>query len=288
VNSHNETRDECLSEELISGYLEGSLAPFVKAACEMHLIGCDRCRENLATLMRLLRSDTDPEEEPDVSLALTQWDRRNPAPLPRRKPQPFWKRAGYIAGIAAILVLGVVFVLPLSDSTAEDLVQDLLQKNRPFDAQLASQPYLALATTRSAETPVPSERLAEEMTNRSADDYRLGRFYLIQHDYPTAIQLLRKAATGAGTPAEVHNDLGVGYFKRNETGDHELAEQAFKSAIAQDRDFQPAVFNLALLHESNGKTAEAEQQWKRYLELDPNSGWAQEVRARLLRKDFAK
>ena len=285
MNSHNETRDECLTEDLISGYLEGSLAPLVKAACEMHLIGCDRCRENLATLMRLLRSDTDPEEEAEVHLALNQWDRRNTPPLQRPRPR-LWRRVGYIAGIAAVLVLAVMFGLPSSDSSAEELVQGLLQKTRPFDAQLARQPYLALTRTRSAENPASSGRLAEEMKDRSADDYRFGRFYLVQRDYQMAIQFLQKAAAGSRTPSEVHNDLGVGYLMRHGNGDLELAQREFENAIAQDPTFQPAVFNLALLHEFNGMTDEAEQQWKRYLELDPNSGWAEEARSR--RKDLGR
>jgi len=58
VNSQRETGNgECLTESLISEYLEGALTPVLKAACEVHLIACDRCRENLATVMRLLRAD---------------------------------------------------------------------------------------------------------------------------------------------------------------------------------------------------------------------------------------
>jgi hypothetical protein len=185
VNGHKQTRDgECLTEDLISGYLEGSLTPVVKAACEVHLIGCDRCRESLATLMRLLRADIAPEESVEIDAAVAEWDRRNLAPARQNRSTGVWRRIFYAAGIAAVIVLAVLFVArPFSQPTAEDLVQDLLQKNRPFNAQLASQPYLALITTRSAQDESSYDALAEEMTRRAADAYRLGRFYLVKKDY---------------------------------------------------------------------------------------------------------
>ena len=289
MNSQNETRDgECLTEDLISGYLEGSLTPIVKAACELHLIGCDQCRESLATLMRLLRSDIDPEEGAELQLAITQWDRGNLTPIRPVRSTGFWKRVSYIAGIAAVLVLALMFGLPSWQSTAEDLVQDLLQKTRPFDAQLSRQPYLARSATRSGENTGSSERLAEEMRSRAADSYQLGRFYLLREDYETAVQFLEKAAAEPNTSSEVHNDLGVGYLQRNQEGDLERARREFENAIAEDNMFRPAVFNLSLLYELNGMTAESEGLWKRYLELDPNSGWSQEVRRKLSRKDFGK
>lgn len=290
MNGHKQTRDgECLTEDLISGYLEGSLTPVVKAACEVHLIGCDRCRESLATLMRLLRADIAPEESVEIDAAVAEWDRRNLAPARQNRSTGVWRRIFYAAGIAAVIVLAVLFVArPFSQPTAEDLVQDLLQKNRPFNAQLASQPYLALITTRSAQDESSYDALAEEMTRRAADAYRLGRFYLVKKDYDKAVQYLENAARDPNAPADVHNDLGVSYLERNANGDFERAQRGFTSALAIDDGFRPAVFNLSLLYEQQGMTADAEKQWTRYLELDSGSGWAQEVRRKLSRKDFGR
>jgi tetratricopeptide (TPR) repeat protein len=290
VNSHKHTTDgECLTEELISGYLEGSLTPVVKAACEVHLIGCDRCRESLAALMRLLRTDVDPDENAEIQLAVAEWNRRSLTPVRQRRTSSLWRRIFYAAGIAAVVALALFFgALPLSQPTAEDLVQDILQKTRPFDAQLASQPYLTLSTTRSAPADSSFEALADEMTRRAADAYRLGRFNLVRRDYDKAIQYLEKAAGDRNAPADVHNDLGVGYLQRNDNGDFERAQRAFTGALAIDSGFRPAVFNLSLLYELQGMTADAEKQWTRYLELDSSSGWAQEVRRKLSRKDFGR
>jgi len=281
VNSQKETRDgECLTEELISGYLEGVLTPVVKAACEVHLIGCDRCRENLATLMRLLRTDVDPEEAAHVELAVATWENRIVTPPTRGWSTGTWRRAFYFGGVAAVVVLLTLFLA--GRPTAEDLVQDVLQKRRPFDAQMSSQPYQALNSTRSPEAPPSYEGLTEEMANRAADAYRLGRLHLANKDFQKAIEYLRPASADPGASPEIHNDLGVAYLKRAEgEDDFEQARRQFETAIATDKNFEPAVFNLALVYEITGMTSAAEQQWKRYLELDSTSGWAQEVRNKL-------
>ena len=292
MNSQSETGNgECLTEDLISGYLEGALTPVVKAACEVHLIACDRCRENLAILMRLLRADTDPEEEAELNRAAAQWDRRNLQPLPPVRPATVWRRVYYGFGaVAAVLLLAVLVrgFLLTGQPPGEDLIQQLLGTKRPFDAQLSNQPYLRLSTTRSPEDDRRFVAVAEKMTERSADAYRMGRLHLIAGNYGEAIQNLQEAAADPNAPPEVHNDLGVGYLQRYRTGDFERSRQELERALAQDEEFLPAIFNLSLLYERAGLTADAKQQWNRYLGLDSNSGWAQEVRQKLSRKDFEK
>ena len=291
VNSQRETGNgECLTENLISEYLEGTLTPVVKAACEVHLIACDRCRENLAIVMRLLQADLD-EEEVELERAAAQWERRNLQPVPTRRSGEIWKRASYaFVGIAAVLVLAFLFrgFFFVGQPTAEDIIQALLERNRPFDAQMSRQPYVALTMTRSSETGPKFELLAEEMTKRAADAYRLGRFYLIEGNYTKAIDELRTAAEDPNAPPEVHNDLGVGYLQRYGEGDLERARREFESALNKDKGFPPAIFNLSLLYERNGMSADAEQHWQRYLELDSDSGWAQEVRKKVSRKGSDK
>src|SRR5881409_1682363 len=54
---------QCMTDETLTGYLEDVLEPVVKAACEVHLIACDRCRGHLAMYMRVLRTETTPDED---------------------------------------------------------------------------------------------------------------------------------------------------------------------------------------------------------------------------------
>lgn len=290
MNSQRESaKGECLTEGLISGYLEGVLTPVVKTACEVHLIACDQCRERLAAFMRLLRADIDPEEKEEIDRATIQWDRRNLRPVPPVRRSGVWKGIFYgLGGVAAVFVL-VLVGFYWGQPPGEDLIQALLERARPFDAQLSGQPYRPLIATRGPEDSAPQfDLLAEEMTKRAADAYRLGRLSLIEGDYGKAITQLQMAASDPNAPPEVHNDLGVGYLQRDAEGDSERALGEFKDALARNDSFLPASFNLALLYEHNGMTKEAQQQWNRYLELDSNSGWAQEVRSRLSRKDFRR
>jgi tetratricopeptide (TPR) repeat protein len=291
VNSQNDTGNgECLTEDLISGYLEGVLTPVVKSACEVHLVACDRCRENLATLMRLLRTDVDPEEEAELNRAMAQWDRRELQPNPTRRGPSIWKRISYgLGAIAAVFVVVLIVraVLSSGQPSAEDLVQALLENKRPFDAQLSHQPYMALSNTRGPEVGAPSS-LLNEMTKRSADAYRFGRFYLVLGEHDKAIEYLQTAAKDPKAPPEVHNDLGVGYLQRYQDGDFERSLRELGDALDQNPDFLPAIFNLSLLYERKGLTADAERQWTRYLTLDSTSGWADEIRQKLSRKDFEK
>ena len=59
------------------------------------------------------------------------------------------------------------------------------------------------------------------------------------------------------------------------------AGQEFRHALNLDPAFAPAVFNLALFYERTNAAEQAAVQWKRYLQLDPNSDWAREARDRL-------
>ena len=107
-----------------------------------------------------------------------------------------------------------------------------------------------------------------------------------EHDPDLALLDLHLAHGQTGFPVAVRlNDLGVAYFNRNRNGDLKLARENLEAAIELDKTFKPAVFNLVLLNEVEGLTADANQKIIRYLELDPDSDWAQELRNRISPKD---
>lgn len=284
MNFKNEARNgECLDEDLISGYLEGVLTPVVKTACEDHLIVCDGCRERLAAFMRLLRTESGAEEEAEIDAALARWDRESVRSIPPAQQTPSWKRIGLAGGgfAAAALLVGLFFWLQPSGN----IVEDWLKTNRPTHARLSDQQFLPLNITRGPGDNARYDLLLEEMRETGADAYTLGRFYLILHRYDDAVRQLRTAADAPNASAEIRNDLGVGYFERENDGDSERALQEFQAALALDEEFLPAVFNLCLLYEREGKTAEAQEQWRRYLELDPDSAWAGEISVPFSRKE---
>ena len=72
-------------------------------------------------------------------------------------------------------------------------MQLLLSQIRPFEAQLSGQPHLPILRTRGqSDASVSYGLLDGEMTRLGADDYQMGRFYLIQKDFIRAIPFLKR------------------------------------------------------------------------------------------------
>jgi tetratricopeptide (TPR) repeat protein len=278
---------DCLAEETLTEYLEGTLDVALKAASEVHLIACDDCRNRLGFFMRLLDEEVGVEETRNLQAVSAEWDRKK---SDRRIPRgtgtfPAWF-LGLIA-IAAALLVGVVSVRFVMDrqgqlKSANEVVQLLLARQRPFESRMDNEPHLRIVRTRGVDEPaVAYGLLAREMTRLSADTHQMGRFYLLQKEFSKAIRYLDIAARESGATAGVYNDLGVAYFESNDPMRVEKANLQFQHALVLDPACSAAVFNLALLYERENEPAEAAAQWKRYLELDPKSDWADEAQARL-------
>jgi tetratricopeptide (TPR) repeat protein len=283
VNSNRvANHGECLSDECLTDYLEGGLDPVVRSAFESHLVACDRCRENLALFMRILREDVQPEEDVVLQQLEDLWSAQGIQPVPVKKR--WTAQVRYLpyaaAGIAALLV--VAFWLGGSPFAAKPSVhgriaQAMLEKARPFEPRVVGQAYMAIdEVTRSAGDPVPAV-LAPEMTENSAVAYEVGRYFLLRKEYAKAIRYLRIAVEDPkGVPADVHNDLGVAYIQSG-PANAGAAEAEFKGALERSPTHAPALFNLSILYSRLNRMGEARQRTQQYLALDPDSGWAKEI-----------
>jgi tetratricopeptide (TPR) repeat protein len=278
---------QCLAEETLTEYLEGVLDPPLKAASEAHLISCDECRGRLGFFMHILAEDVAAEEKQRLEVITAEWDRRKTdRQIPRSTGTfPAWI-LGFM-GIAAALVLGVLSVRFVMERQSEpksagEVVRLLLAQHRPFESRMADEPHIPMVRTRSEQEPgVAYGLLAGEMTRLSADSHQMGRFYLLQKDFPRAIQYLEIASREVGATADVHNDLGVAYLESGDSVKVDEAGSEFQRALGLDPSFTAAVFNLALFYERANQPVAAATQWKRYLELDSKSDWAREAQGRL-------
>jgi len=277
---------QCLTEETLSDYLEGSLDPAVRAVSEVHLITCDDCRLQLGYFMRLLGEEIGAEEESALQAISARWDKtKSERQLPRRTGT---FRSWFLAlvAVAAVLLIGVVSVYSVQQwnesKSASAVVQLLLAKQRPFESRLSDEPHLQTVRTRGiADSDIDYGLLTEEMMKRAAGMHEMGRFYLIQKEFDRASQYLEIAAGEKGAAAAVHNDLGVAYLEGGDPLKRDKAVLEFRQALVLDPAFRPAIFNLALFYERTNAAAEAAAEWKRYLELDPKSDWTAEARGRL-------
>lgn len=285
VNRRSDTGNgECLAEVLLSGYLEGSLTPVVKAACEVHLISCDDCRQRLAAFMRILQPDISETEMAAINAAVVQWEQRDLRPISVREVRS-WKRTYYgVAAFAALLIVAVIVgVGVFSAPSGEEIVQQEFARSesRPFEARMSDQTYKAWSVTRAPQVDEGIGALEQKIAERDPGAYEKGRIYLAGKKYDKAIPFLQEAADGPKVSPQTLNDLGVAYLQRDNAGDLESAEKAFEEALVQDKTLSAAVFNMALVQERRGMIGEAIQVLKRYLDLDPKSGWAKEVREKL-------
>jgi tetratricopeptide (TPR) repeat protein len=64
-------------------------------------------------------------------------------------------------------------------------------------------------------------------------------------------------------------------------GELDAAVLFYKKAVQVEPEFADAHFNLAMVMESLGKGRRARDHWRRFLELDPTTKWAEFIRLRL-------
>jgi tetratricopeptide (TPR) repeat protein len=278
-------QNKCLNDDTLTSYLEGLLDAPVRNATEQHLIGCDNCRNQLVFYMRILDEDVREEEDSLVSAAMDQWGQQ-PIEVKRRRSPLQVKWLAIAASVLFAVTAGLFVTANRSPvPTPVEIVDLLLSSDRPFEARLSQQPYQPLFLTRGANSPdFPIDPLEAEMLRQAASNHMMGTFYLLNQDFDTAIKYLELAAEQLGDDAAVQNDLGVAYMEKSVPSAEELAvslsraRQQFELALVQDAAFAPAAYNLTLLFLRLDLDAEARERQERYLELDPDSEWADEVR----------
>ncbi|MFG0261353.1 MAG: tetratricopeptide repeat protein [Novipirellula sp. JB048] len=101
--------------------------------------------------------------------------------------------------------------------------------------------------------------------------YRLGETIAARERYYSAIEI---------DPEFVEPRASLGIVLA-ETGQVELAVASFQGALAIFDDYAEVHYHLAKTLDRIGREAEAAQHWARFLELFPDSPWADEARLRL-------
>jgi tetratricopeptide (TPR) repeat protein len=104
---------------------------------------------------------------------------------------------------------------------------------------------------------------------------------LLQHrvgHYGEAQDAYEAALRADPTCAQARYNLGS---LLEDLGELPASIRAYESAVALAPDYADAHFNLAGVLEKAGRTREAAGHWRRYLQLDPHSPWAQVARSHL-------
>jgi tetratricopeptide (TPR) repeat protein len=106
----------------------------------------------------------------------------------------------------------------------------------------------------------------------------LGTCYFYQKDQVRAEELFRRALKQEPDHVEANYNMANLLAAR---GDLETAVGFYSNALSTDPEFTAAHFNLARLLDKLGRKQAAIACWRVYLELEPNSIFATEIRRRL-------
>jgi CHAT domain-containing protein/Tfp pilus assembly protein PilF len=219
----------------------------------------------------------------------------------RRK---WWESPELRIAASIILVAGVVLGLRqlLRQSPGNDgllALQAAYNDQRPLESRLSGWNYAPLVSLRGKPKVdyVQRDRAASNLQNavneqRDATSLQqLGQFYLTEKQFDKAVDQFQAALVLSPQNATIHSDLGTALLEKGKTlkdSDPGKAAELFAKSLAEltkalqlDNARLEALFNRALLYSYLGLPEKAEQDWRLYIEKDPNSNWTNEAKERL-------
>ncbi len=127
------------------------------------------------------------------------------------------------------------------------------------------------------EPPLP--QLSEAEVARLPKDFKklveMGNHYFDHQQFHDAMVIYKKALEMDSANLDVRTDFAAAL---NFMGDFAGAKKELEKVLAQSPNHAVANFNLGVVHINMGQNEEARRCWTKYLELDPSSPRAQEVR----------
>lgn len=176
-------------------------------------------------------------------------------------------------------------------------LQSAFREVRPLEARLSDLPYAPVANQRGGPAEVDyvqRDRAGSLLLNAVAEHptaasrHALGKYYLAEHQFDKAIEQFKVALQLDPSNAKIYNDLGVAWFEKGKIdrqgpnpgkGVEELDRslENLNKALSLNPNLGDAVFNRALYQEYLLRPRDADEDWRRYLQLDPGSRWAEEV-----------
>src|SRR5262245_53085752 len=175
------------------------------------------------------------------------------------------------------------------------LMAEAYTQQRPFEFRIAGAENAPVRVERGAvgsrfkrpQALIEAEaKIARKLENDPASVRWLqlrARAELLAQDPDAAIATLERAQAQKPGDPDLLADLGIAYALRtatpNRAADYARAAQVLVRSLAAKPDNPEAVFNLALVYQRMNQYADAERQWRRYLELDAAGAWRLEAQA---------
>lgn len=213
-----------------------------------------------------------------------------------------------IAALAALVLLAVVGVwrILFFESDIEKGLQALnaaYPQRRPLESRITELKYAPFVTTRGLGANNVNDDelrraeliLLDAVSKKPTPEARhaLGRVYLAKKEFEKAIEQYEEALKGDPNNAQVFADLGAALLEKGKIeiassktdkansskGVEDLSRSLdnLNKALDRDPNLLEALFNRAFVNRYLALLPQAQEDWRKYLEKDPNSKWADEA-----------
>ncbi len=283
--------------DLIEEYLDGRLNDLDSANFIRHFLASPERRRQLRLTQNLLRyAAVAPREVPRAKRSLFDWNAT-------RSFQ--WLRFAALAGVVFAALFGFwryfIYESPVDQSLAQ--LRIAFSGQRPIEPRISAFPdYVPFYETRGPEEK-PTDQAALDRAQvyllesskdpgNSQAHRALGLVLLTQKKYEKALVEFELALSSSPNDPFIRSDIGAAYlavaqWKEGENDGAKFLEYLNDSlrhldlAISIDPKMPEPRFNRALALEELKSREEAKKAWHEYLEVDPNSKWADEARRHL-------
>jgi len=275
----------CPNEETLAAFVDGRLNEQARLQLTEHLVECGDCRDIVMTASDYGVAAGEAEPAPKGEVVRGRFRKRVLGPLVAAAAI-----AALMFGIPSIRERllgksGMEALVEAADSLPERTTDARLSGNFAYrdyrpkrgggeDQPIGEQPkgeYLVLiAASRIA------ERAEKNASPKNLHELGVAHILINDEDKDAAVQALERAASTSPVSGDVLTDLAAAYLTRGKKGDAERAYDAATKAWTI-KQTPAAAWNRALALEMLERKAEAMDAWRKYVELDPASGWSKEV-----------
>ncbi|MEW6207533.1 MAG: CHAT domain-containing protein [Acidobacteriota bacterium] len=173
-------------------------------------------------------------------------------------------------------------------------------RERPVEARISGFDYARWGSVRGDQQSVDqssrdrAERILLDAVFEQpgpASRHALGKFYLSERKFDEAIAQFEESLKADSNNAQLHNDYGAALLEKGKAEQSSESGRGleyparglerFDRAIELRPSLLDALFNRALCLKSLNLPRQAAQAWKKYLEKDTDSAWAEEARRNL-------
>jgi CHAT domain-containing protein len=284
-----------LEDELIDEYIEGSLSTEERLKLESYFLKAPERRDKLAFAKALRQA----AQEHNSGLTTSK-----KSPIPWRFFPPVYLKAAAVIALALGMGVGA-WLLIARRSHEEQGMADLraaYKNQRLIEARVTNLGYAPLAVTRGQAKPDIDEaslRRAELQLLKDLDEHpdakahhALGRLYLAGRQFDKAIEQFELALKQEPNDAQTHSDLGAALLEKGkaEWSGQESGKsleyfakslEEINKANELDGSLLEPLYNRAVVHQYMMLPQQAKDDWRRYLERDHDSKWAEEARQQL-------